>query len=104
MAGLVEEQGEKKSPRLTHKERTLAILTSATVNPDALLDDVEVAALLKCSEEILRIGRRSAGKILSRGEIKNKDLPPHRVIFGRMIRYRYGDVLDWLNNRNGEAA
>lgn len=92
--------------RILTSERRLEILLTRQeqVNPDAMLDDVELAALLNCSVDQLRIGRAAKGKVISRGEVKIKNLPPHQVLFGRLVRYRYGDVMAWLRSQRGEAA
>jgi len=83
---------------ISREERLRLILAHREeVNPDLLLTDYEVAAMLNCSLMFLRDGRkdgRRKGKVL--------DLPPHKVIFGRMIRYRYGDVVAWIQRRDGE--
>lgn len=100
---------EKKDKLLTDKERLEILLTrQESVNPDAMLDDIEVATLLKCSPQQLQIGRKSEGKVLrQRGgktEVFYKDLPPHHVLFGRLIRYRYGDLMQWLHREQKEDA
>ncbi len=84
--------------RITRKERQALILTGGEINPDALLDDCEVAALLNCSVQQLRIGRAKEGRMLRDGKEHVKNLPPHRVLWGRLVRYRYGDLLAWMAN------
>jgi hypothetical protein len=83
---------------ISREERLRLILAHREeVNPDLLLTDYEVAALLNCSLTFLRLGRkdgRRQGKVL--------DLPPHKVIFGRMVRYRYGDVVAWIQRSAGK--
>jgi hypothetical protein len=83
------------------KERLELLLTrQAEVNPDAMLTDVELATLLNCSLDVLRIARTSGGRMKNR----TKNLPPHQVLFGRLVRYRYGDVMEWLKSQREAAA
>lgn len=97
----MDEQKKKVKAVLSSAQRLELLLTrQEQVNPDAMLDDVELAVLLNCSVQVLRISRTSNGKM--KGRVKN--LPPHQVLFGRLIRYRYGDVMDWLHAQQNEAA
>jgi len=79
----------------------LILVNRADLNPDLLLDEFEVAALLNCSVKTLKAGRPE-------GRVKDRqlNLPPHLVIFGRMVRYRYGDLVTWVaqGGRERQAA
>lgn len=94
-----------KHEGLTNRERLELLLTrQEQVNPDAMLDDVEVATLLNCSVQQLRVARASKGRMLGKEGFVVKNLPPHLVLFGRLVRYRYGDLMDWLNEQKEKAA
>jgi predicted DNA-binding transcriptional regulator AlpA len=89
--------------RMTNRERQELVLTNPHINPDALLNVTEVAALLGCSVQQLNIGRKVKQ---TTADTVVKNLPPCRILFSKMVRYRYGDVVEWIerNKRNDQAA
>lgn len=93
----------KEKPLSAERRLELLLTRQEQVNPDTMLTDVEVATLLNCSVGLLRIGRATNGKMISRGEIVVKNLPPHYVLFGRLIRYRYGDLMEWLQGQQKQT-
>ena len=72
----------KRDDSLVSKEDRLRLILAhrEEVNPDLLLTDSEVAALLNCSLPFLRIGRKDG---IRQG--RPLDLPPHFVLFGKMV-------------------
>src|ERR1051325_10295913 len=79
--------GQKVCPRRHHIDKRAADLAEkAAGNPDDLLCTKQLARWLGCSVEWLEIGR-------SRG------YGPPFIRLGRPVRYRRGDVLQWLTER-----
>ena len=93
----------KEKPMSAEKRLELLLTRREQVNPDAMLTDIEVATLLNCSVQMLRIGRASGGKVISGGEARVKNLPPHHFLFERMVRYRYGDLIEWLQSQQKQT-
>jgi hypothetical protein len=98
-----EGKSRRNGSLLSKEERLRLILTHREdVNPDLLLSVEEVMVLLNCSVSSLEIGRkdgRRKGKILGQD-----DLPPHKVLFETLIRYRYGDLMEWVKRRDAKKA
>jgi len=97
----MKEKENSQDSVVRREERLRLILTyQEDINPDLLLTDREVAELLNCSLASLQNGRkdgRRKGKVLG-----PHDLPPHKVLFGKMVRYRYGDLLAWVDANSRE--
>ncbi len=76
-------------PKSHHLDRRAATIVELLTerDPDQMLTTAETAELLGCSVSFLEIGRiRDYG-------------PPARKITPRMVRYRRGDVLAWVQER-----
>lgn len=65
-------------------------------DPDELIDTKEASKIIGCSEQSLKM-RRHRGYVGEAG-------PPWQYVMGRWVRYRRGDVVDYIRARRTERA